>query len=173
MTVVRAVAGVSVIALLPALVGARVRPACEGGVSYASPCRPGARQVPAPVDVRQARLDVHVIDEEHATGLAGVALWFGDQGFPEDISHALQAVYVPLADGEAHATFGGLEPGRYAVTVYHDKNDNQKFDKNWVGMPREAWGVSNNVRPRLRAPRFDEAVLNLSAGEHTIDIRIE
>jgi uncharacterized protein (DUF2141 family) len=170
---VRAVAGVSLLALLPALVGAGVRPACEGGVSCASPSGPGARQVPAPADVRQARLDVHVTDETQAAGLAGVALWFGDQGFPEDISHALRTVYVALVDGEAHAAFEQLDPGRYAVTVYHDKNDNREFDKNWVGMPREAWGVSNNVRPRLRAPRFDEAVLNLSAGEHTIDIRIE
>ena len=36
------------------------------------------------------------------------------------------------------------EKGKYAVVVYHDENDNHKFDRNWVGLPTEGFGVSNN-----------------------------
>ena len=80
-----------------------------------------------------------------------------------------------MRDGVAVARFDQLEPGSYAITVYHDKNDNRRFDKNRLGIPREAWGVSNNVRPRLRAPRFDEAMLVLTsaAGEIRVEIRGE
>ena len=95
------------------------------------------------------------------------------EGFPEEIQHALKTAYVPIAGGAAQVTFDQLAPGRYAVTVYNDANDNGRFDKNWLGMPREAWGVSNNPRPRLRAPRFDEAMFQLDAGAHSIEIRIE
>jgi uncharacterized protein (DUF2141 family) len=120
-----------------------------------------------------ARLVVDIIDEEDRDGLVGVALWAGAEGFPEAIDHALRTSYVDRVDGKARVMFDGLERGQYAVTVYHDKNDNRRFDKNWIGMPKEAWGVSNNVRPRLRAPRFDEAVFEVGAGEHVIEIRID
>ena len=71
------------------------------------------------------------------------------------------------------AHFDQLEPGPHAITVYRDRNANLHFDKNWLGMPKEDWGVSNNVRPRLRAPRFDEAVRYLAAGEQLIEIRVD
>jgi uncharacterized protein (DUF2141 family) len=47
-------------------------------------------------------------------------------------------------------------------------------DTNFVGMPTEQWGVSRNVRPTLRAPRFDEASFKVAAdaGEIVIDIKV-
>ncbi|WP_293372355.1 DUF2141 domain-containing protein [Nevskia sp.] len=57
----------------------------------------------------------------------------------------------------------GLPAGRYAVAVSHDLNGNRRTDTNLVGMPTEAWGVSQGVRPWLRAPRFDEAMIELGA----------
>jgi uncharacterized protein (DUF2141 family) len=38
--------------------------------------------------------------------------------------------------------------------VAHDLNGNHKTGTNWVGLPLEPWGVTNNVRPILRAPKF-------------------
>lgn len=110
---------------------------------------------------------------ENADGEAGVAVWNAAQGFPEEIEHAVATTYVTILDGGAVALFDRLEPGRYAITVYHDKNDNHRFDKNWLGMPKEDWGVSNNVRPRLRAPRFAEAVRDLGPGEQLVEIRVD
>lgn len=118
-------------------------------------------------------LQVTAVDFENAEGAAGIAVWDGAEGFPEGIVHALDTTYVDIAHGSAVAEFGPFPPGVYAVTVYHDQNDNQRLDKNWLGMPREAWGVSNDARPRLRAPRFDEARFDLGAGRQTIEIRVK
>ena len=126
---------------------------------------------------RRATLTLHVRMDgfENADGVAGVAVWNTARGFPEQIEHAVATTYVTIQNGVAVARFDQLEPGSCAVTVYHDKNDNRRFDKNWLGMPREAWGVSNNVRPRLRAPRFDEALLELTVGaaETRVEIRVK
>ncbi len=35
-------------------------------------------------------------------------------------------------------------PGTYAAAVYHDEDGNGKLAKNWLGMPKEGFGVSNN-----------------------------
>jgi uncharacterized protein (DUF2141 family) len=118
-------------------------------------------------------LTVSVDGFENAEGAAGIAVWNGAQGFPEGIEHAVATTYATIENGRASARFDDLAPGTWAITVYHDRNDNKRFDKNWMGMPKEAWGVSNNVRPRLRAPRFDEARLELEAGEHVVPIGVD
>ncbi len=122
---------------------------------------------------QRVRIAVSITDLENSVGSAGVALWHADEGFPEDIESALRTSYVPITDSVARVSFDGLEPGAYAVTVYNDLNNNRRFDKNWIGMPKEAWGVSNNVRPRLRAPRFEEAVFDSGAEGLTLEIRLE
>ena len=135
----------------------------------------GSSATSAQVDQSGSTLTLHVRMEgfENTDGEAGVAVWNAARGFPEEIEHAVATTYVTIQDGAAVARFDQLEPGRYAITVYHDKNDNRRFDKNWLGMPKEDWGVSNNVRPRLRAPRFTEAVRDLGVGEQLVEIRVD
>ena len=135
----------------------------------------GAIAASAQVGQSGSTLTLHVRMKgfENTDGEAGVAVWNAARGFPEEIEHAVATTYVTIQDGAAVARFDQLEPGRYAITVYHDKNDNRRFDKNWLGMPKEDWGVSNNVRPRLRAPRFTEAVRDLGVGEQLVEIRVD
>lgn len=59
-------------------------------------------------------------------------------------------------------TFTDLAPGRYAVQVLHDANDNGRLDTNIVGMPTEGYGFSNNPRV-MRKAHFDEAAFELPA----------
>jgi uncharacterized protein (DUF2141 family) len=90
-----------------------------------------------------------------------------------DNSRAQQQWVPAQADG-ATCRFGGLQPGRYAVSIGHDLNGNRRVDTNFLGMPTEQWGVSNNARPTLRAPRYDEAVFTLPAdkAEQVLDIEV-
>ena len=118
-------------------------------------------------------LQVRAEGFENADGAAGIAVWNTARGFPEDIDHAVATTYAAIQDGVAIARFDQLEPGTYAIAVYHNRNANHHFDKNWLGMPKEAWGVSNNVRPRLRAPRLDEAMLDVGTGETLVEIRVD
>lgn len=118
-----------------------------------------------------AKLIIRVTGFPSDRGSAGIALWNAPRGFPEDIEHAFRTIYVKIQNRSATTTFGDVSPGVYAVTVLHDRNDNRKLDKNPLGIPREAWGVSNNVRPRVRAPRFEDARFRLEQ-DLTIEIRV-
>lgn len=53
-------------------------------------------------------------------------------------------------------TFKDLEAGKYAVVVYHDVNQNKICDKNFFGVPTEGYAFSNNVRPNLSVPSFED-----------------
>ncbi|UOG74530.1 DUF2141 domain-containing protein [Hymenobacter tibetensis] len=49
-----------------------------------------------------------------------------------------------------------LPNGEWAVAITQDTNNNDKLDKNFVGIPTEPYAFSNNVRPKLAAPDFNE-----------------
>jgi uncharacterized protein (DUF2141 family) len=61
-----------------------------------------------------------------------------------------------ISGGKVVVTYSGLKDGTYAVAAIHDENGNGKLDTNFIGIPDEGIGISNN--PRLMGkPGFDEA----------------
>ncbi|MPR33188.1 DUF2141 domain-containing protein [Salmonirosea aquatica] len=65
-----------------------------------------------------------------------------------------------------------VPPGRYAVAVYHDLNDNNKLDKNLVGYPKEPFGFSNNYRPVVSGPDFQDCAFELTNQGKSISIKL-
>jgi uncharacterized protein (DUF2141 family) len=66
--------------------------------------------------------------------------------------------------------FDGIAPGKYAVMVFHDENDNGQFDKTANGMPREGYGFSRNAHGNYGPPTFESAQIDLAAGSNNITI---
>ena len=63
--------------------------------------------------------------------------------------------------------------GQYAVVVYHDENDNHKFDRNWIGLPTEGFGVSNNPRFFLAPPAFEESAFEVKGELTKVDVEMK
>ncbi len=106
-------------------------------------------------------------------GQVGCALFAAAAGFPMD-NTAARNLWVPAEAKGVACRFSDVPEGTYAVSIGHDLNSNRRVDTNFVGLPTEPWGVSNNARPALRAPRFDEASFKVSAEtrELVIDIKV-
>jgi uncharacterized protein (DUF2141 family) len=56
-----------------------------------------------------------------------------------------------------------LPPGEYALSVFHDLEGDGRLERNFIGLPKEPAGLSNNVRPRFGPPRFDKAKFTVGA----------
>jgi len=54
-----------------------------------------------------------------------------------------------------------LPQGDYAIALYHDNNSNGICDKNFLGIPTERYGFSNNIRPILSAPSFKSTMVEV------------
>lgn len=126
----------------------------------------------APATGSAAELVVRVSGVESSTGEVGCALHADGSEFPTGNARAVQ-VWLPADPRGIACRFANLKPGFYAVSVSHDLNGNRRADTNFLGIPRESWGVSRNARPSMRAPTFDEAKVEVSAaGVTTIDVRV-
>lgn len=79
---------------------------------------------------------------------------------------------APARVGTVSVIVPGVAPGRYAVQVYHDANNNGKLDRNWIGLPREGVGFSNDAMPRLTYPRFSVAGFDHGAIAQHIPVKM-
>ncbi len=82
----------------------------------------------------------------------------GFSGF--DTKKAAAVQMAPVADGGAVISFAGLKPGRYAVSAFHDADKDGKVKTNFIGIPREAVGVSNNPGGM---PSFEKSLVTVPA----------
>ncbi len=122
--------------------------------------------------VNAAELIVKV-ESSSPDGIIGCSLFSSPKGFPMDSTEAIQKFSQNTPSG-VEFVFSNLKSGKYAVSVMNDKNGNKTLDKNLLGIPKEEWGVSNNVRPTLRAPSFEEAAFEIDEkNDLTLNIRIQ
>jgi uncharacterized protein (DUF2141 family) len=89
----------------------------------------------------------------------------GNEGFLNDLDRVAGAALWINAALNGGVAFGNLEPGRYAIIVFHDVNANGRLDKNFFGVPTEAYGFSNHAQGFLGPPSFDDAAIWLGAGD--------
>lgn len=66
-------------------------------------------------------------------------------------------------------TFEGLPKGTYAVSTFHDENDNGKLDTNFIGIPKEDYGCSNGAKGIMGPPKWKDAKFELQT-DKTITI---
>ena len=67
--------------------------------------------------------------------------------------------------------FNNLPAGKVAVMAMHDENGNGKLDSNFMGMPTEGYGFSNNPKV-MRKAHFDEAAVELGDTPTTITLKL-
>ena len=67
----------------------------------------------------------------------------------------------PVINYSAEISFDSISPGKYAIQFFHDENENQKMDFNLVGIPKEKFGSSNDVKPILGPPKFEKMLFEI------------
>ena len=93
--------------------------------------------------------------------------------FPSNHSGARASVFLPITGSSGTCLFKDLPRGIYAIAVLHDENNNNKVDTNFLGVPIEGYGVSNNKTYALSAPKWDESSFALMDGERkTLSINL-
>ncbi len=90
-------------------------------------------------------------------GYLGIALFRSEEGFPEKSELAYALTGVELNGRNPEIVLDNIPFGTYAVCVLHDENRNMEMDKNWIGIPKEGFGTSNNPKIRFGPPEFDES----------------
>jgi len=117
--------------------------------------------LPATITVAQSpcpEIHVNVQDIRNSSGTVACALFEGSEGFPtEFLRSAANIIIMKVRDTQAHCDFQDIPPGKYALAVIHDENRDGKLDSNWMGVPTEGYGFSQDATASMGAPSFESA----------------
>ena len=67
----------------------------------------------------------------------------------------------PVINYSSEISFDSISAGKYAIQFFHDENKNQKMDFNLIGIPKENFGSSNDVKPILGPPKFEKMLFEI------------
>jgi len=108
-------------------------------------------------------LSVEVVGAKNTKGEVQFSLYNKDGTIPDkDMSRYFKIKRSKIKDGKAKVLFKDLSEGRYAVSIYHDQNNNHKIDQGFI-LPNEGVGLSNFETINLfNPPNFKAASFSLN-----------
>jgi uncharacterized protein (DUF2141 family) len=120
----------------------------------------------------RARLVVIVSELRNDHGSIRCTLFSSASGFPSDPTRAVARASATPRGGRGECVFDDLAPGTYAVAVHHDEDGEGDFDTGIFGIPTEGVGASRDARGSMGPPSFDDARIELHAGENRTRVHV-
>ncbi len=118
-----------------------------------------------PIETQKLKVEISNFNQKPTTYI--YISVFNENDFLEK---SIQTKKVSANGNEVFVEFD-LPPGEYAVSTYHDTNDNGELDRYFIGKPKEPYGFSNNVRP-FGPPSFDKCMIEIGESARTIAIEL-
>lgn len=120
----------------------------------------------------QGNLTIRITGFENNNGNCWFAL-DNDKNIFEEGSSVYIGKILPIKNWEVIIEINSLNFGEYAIKVFHDKNNNGKLDTDFLGIPKENYGYSNNARSWFGPPSWQKAKFLFSQKEMKIEIKVE
>lgn len=106
-----------------------------------------------------ATLTVIVDGIKHQKGQVCLRVFSNERGFPQGDSGGVESGCTQIKGTTLTKQFYGLKPGTYAVGIVDDQNGDHKLNSNFLGIPEEGFGVSNNptISIATGSPKFSQS----------------
>ena len=121
-----------------------------------------------------ANLTVAIKGIENHKGQVCLRIYESERGFPLGNSSELKSQCTNITGNSLKQQFAGLKKGTYAIAVIDDQNGNNKLDRDFLGIPEEGFGISNNptVSIKTGTPKFEKASFSFFKSQ-TIEIEMK
>lgn len=127
------------------------------------------------VSAQSACMGIHVkiLNIRGNTGTIDCALFESPLGFPTEVLRsATNVMVIKIRKSQARCDFEDIPPGTYAIAVIHDENMNGKLETNWLGIPMEGYGFSNDATGLIGVPSFSAASFAYDGGNFNLTISL-
>lgn len=104
------------------------------------------------------------------TGKVVAFMFLGSKGFPAKRKRAAHIVRARIKDGRARLDFDGLQPGEYAISMFHDEDGDDRLDLNFIGLPKEGLAISNGEKAGIAYPRYSVARFDVAPGQTRLSV---
>lgn len=112
---------------------------------------------------------VNITNFDNNEGKVLVGLYNSEGNF---LNETVKGTYSKISNESCTVIFKNVVPGTYAISVFHDENDNNKLDTNFFGIPKEDTGTSNNAPARFGPPKWRDAKFEVRNNTITQNIKL-
>lgn len=116
----------------------------------------------ADVNADAGTVTVDISDLRNDKGVVRACMTSDPQLFPKCRGSSTAYSKVVNAGKTVRLTFADVKPGRYAIALLHDENNNGKADRALMMMPTEGYGFSRDAKVRMGPPKFDDAAFDVT-----------
>ncbi len=99
------------------------------------------------------QLTIKISNIEKQKGEIKIGVFNNESNFLKE-GASIKNYTVKVDKNTAVLTITDLPKGEYAISMYHDENMDNKMNTNSKGVPKESYGFSNNIRPRMSDSKF-------------------
>jgi len=118
-------------------------------------------------------INVVITNLRSADGEVLISLYNTTEGFPRDRSAIIRGSSIAAdASGQVTTVFEGLPHGEYAIAVLHDEDNSLGMTFGAFHLPKEGYCFSNNVKVRIKPPKFEKAKFTLDGENVTQTLRM-
>ena len=119
-------------------------------------------------------LKLIITNLDNNEGILNVAIYNEENKvfFPKNPDSAFIKKNIEIRNQKGLVVFSNIPYGTYAVSVFHDENNNGKIDRTFIGFPSEAFGISGN-KFVFGPPKFDDGKFHLNSKERLILIKMK
>jgi uncharacterized protein (DUF2141 family) len=118
--------------------------------------------------VSAANVEVHVSAVAAGKGKVNVAVCDKER-FLKDCVYSGSS---PAQSDTTVVTIKNVPKGTWAVLAYQDENQNDKLDRNFIGIPSENYGFSRDARGRFGPPDYEEAAIEVGDDVTVAKVRL-
>jgi uncharacterized protein (DUF2141 family) len=93
-------------------------------------------------------------------------------GFPMNQAKAYKKLKAKVNGNKAGLTAEQIPAGSYAIVAFHDENQNNTFDKSWLGSPRESYGFSSIQDEFCGTPSFQQTSFEVNGKSESVIVKL-
>ena len=118
-------------------------------------------------------LTIEITNIRFEKGWIRLGLYTHPEQFPVNPSRTYDFNKTSLKGGMMEIFLDDILPGTYVISILDDVNGNNQMDYKLFKIPREGFGFSNNMKPALKHPRFEQCSFQVPEGPSRIRIEMQ
>ena len=117
-------------------------------------------------------LSVEFSNIRNKEGSLFIFLYNYENQFPDNPFKYFEVKKDNISNNRLLVNIPNLVKGKYAISIIDDENDNADLDR-FLGIPKEGYGFSNNVKPILSMPKYQELLFDLNQERMLLNLKLQ
>lgn len=116
------------------------------------------------------QLTIKISNIEKIQGEIKIGIFNTEKNFLKE-GASVKNYSIKVEKNSTVVTISNLPKGEYAISMYHDENSDNECNRNFIGIPKEAYGFSNNITPKMAPPKYKDCKFDFFE-DKTLNIKL-